>query len=314
MAREYLLPHAENESHSLMSSNHPLTLPFWQWISRQRASLAPEGWEEAVHPTTLCLHLNFHGEGVLTLPSGEQTTLKPQTLTCTRGVTAAARTQGKDRHECLSLVYPDVWLAEYLREVVSQVPEYLRDMVTSPEEAGFALMRPLTPEDQIWARSLMMGCLSDSVRRMLDTARMTDFLLKEVFTAAEVAPPASASISRSERASRERIEKVKALIMLHLDENHDLDSLASAVGCSPHYLSRTFAKLNGIPLKLWIRRARIEKAAELIASGRCNVSEAAMDVGYSSFSHFSRVFQEEKGVSPSKWVAHLTQTRFDLSP
>lgn len=247
------------------------------------------------------------------MPSGEQMTLKPQTLTCSRGVSAAVRSQGKDRHECLTLIYPDAWLAEYLREVVSQVPNYLRDLVTSPEEVGFTLMHALSPEDQIWARSLMMGCLSDSVRRMLDTARMTDFLLKEVFTPMEIPQQTSASISRSERASRERIEKVKGLIMLHLDENHDLDSLASSVGCSPHYLSRTFAKLNGIPLKLWIRRARIEKAAELIASGRCNVSEAAMDVGYSSFSHFSRVFQEEKGVSPSKWVAHLTQTRLDLS-
>lgn len=295
-----------------MPPTHPLTLPFWQWISCQRASLVAEPWEEAVQPQALCFHLNFYGEGLLTLPTGEQMTLKPQTLTCTRGLASALRHQGRDRHECLTLVYPNSWVDEYLKDVVSQVPDYLQDLVTSPEESGFTLMRALNPEDLIWARSLMMGCLSDSVRRMLDTARMTDFLLREVFTATEAPPQAAASISRSERASRERVEKVKSQILQHLDENHDLDSLAASVGCSPHYLSRTFAKLNGVPLKLWIRRARIEKAAELIASGRCNVSEAAMDVGYSSFSHFSRVFQEEKGISPSKWVAHLTQTRLDL--
>ncbi len=55
-------------------------------------------------------------------------------------------------------------------------------------------------------------------------------------------------------------------------------------------------------MSLWLRRQRIERAAALIASGRCNVSEAAVEVGYRSLSHFSRAFFEEKGVSPSKWL------------
>jgi AraC-like DNA-binding protein len=64
--------------------------------------------------------------------------------------------------------------------------------------------------------------------------------------------------------------------------------------------------VEGLTLSNWLRRARIEKAATLIATGRCNVSEAALEVGYQSFSHFSRAFAEEKGVPPSQWVRRLS--------
>ena len=58
------------------------------------------------------------------------------------------------------------------------------------------------------------------------------------------------------------------------------------------------------------RLARVTRRVEAdIATGRCNVSEAALEVGYQSFSHFSRAFAEEKGVPPSQWVRRLSESR-----
>jgi AraC-like DNA-binding protein len=42
----------------------------------------------------------------------------------------------------------------------------------------------------------------------------------------------------------------------------------------------------------------MERAAELLKTGQCNVTEAAMEVGYSSLSHFSSVFHETFGCCP----------------
>ena len=53
----------------------------------------------------------------------------------------------------------------------------------------------------------------------------------------------------------------------------------------------------------YVRKLRIETAAELIVSGQCNVSEAAVEVGYQSLSHFSKAFQQVKGCLPSKYEA-----------
>ena len=48
----------------------------------------------------------------------------------------------------------------------------------------------------------------------------------------------------------------------------------------------------------YLRNLRLERAAELLRSGRSNVTEAAMAVGYSSLSHFSKAFAEMFGVCP----------------
>jgi AraC-like DNA-binding protein len=42
----------------------------------------------------------------------------------------------------------------------------------------------------------------------------------------------------------------------------------------------------------------MERAAELLRTGRCNVTEAAVAVGYNSLSHFSSAFHETFGCCP----------------
>ena len=49
----------------------------------------------------------------------------------------------------------------------------------------------------------------------------------------------------------------------------------------------------------FIRQIRIEKAAELLVSGKFNVTEAAMEVGYNSISHFSQAFCQLMGSCPT---------------
>jgi len=280
------------------------------WHASPRAGHGSQPWPEALHPKSLCLHLNFHGEARLSLKSGSSLTLMPQSLTWSRSAHSACRTTSRDRHECLTLVYPDAWLSANLRALLPQLATPARQLVSKPYAPFILPGRPLTEADLTWTRSLISSPLCDAARPLLDNARLTDFLLRELFaTTAQGSPPPADLLSRAERAARERVERVKAHVIKHLDENHDLDTLAATVSCSPHYLSRTFAQVTGTPLMLWIRRARIDRAATLISTGRCNVSEAALEVGYRSFSHFSRAFQQEKGVPPSKWIAHLAQTR-----
>jgi len=42
----------------------------------------------------------------------------------------------------------------------------------------------------------------------------------------------------------------------------------------------------------------MERAAELLLSGKYNVTEAALEVGYSSLSHFSQAFCQTMGCCP----------------
>ncbi|HRQ88513.1 MAG TPA: helix-turn-helix domain-containing protein [Bacteroidia bacterium] len=109
--------------------------------------------------------------------------------------------------------------------------------------------------------------------------------------------------SRQKRLARVRVMKAKTRIEARLDEVLDLNRLASEVGCSASYLSRTFSATTGMTISQYLRKRRIETAAELLVSGDYNVSEVAAEVGYQSLSHFSKAFQQVKGVLPSKYEA-----------
>ncbi len=88
----------------------------------------------------------------------------------------------------------------------------------------------------------------------------------------------------------------------NLDEPLNLKALARHLGCSSQYISRIFSEHTGKTLTLTLRTIRINRAAELLTSRDYNVTEAAMEVGYSSLSHFTKVFISEKGVKPSQFV------------
>jgi AraC-like DNA-binding protein len=273
-------------------------------------------WRGAVQKGGLCAHLNFSGEAEIIWRTGTRIVMHPGTLWWVRGplesLLACRRCRSREAHECLSLVFPDPWLEQNLHLSSDAVSEAFTPLVLPPFPTFASFSRSLQSSDRVWAHSLMAAHLCEEARRLLDGARLTEFLVREIFRPEgdRLRPQ-----TRTERVTKERIEKVKAALLRSLDAPPPLDSLADIVGCTPSHLSRTFTQIEGITLSLWLRHTRMDRAAELIASGQCNVSEAAIEVGYQSFSHFSRAFLIEKGVQPSKWIDHLqAQETESISP
>ncbi|VVM07440.1 Regulatory protein PchR [Methylacidimicrobium cyclopophantes] len=112
----------------------------------------------------------------------------------------------------------------------------------------------------------------------------------------EDSPPRSEQ--RRRWNGRRWTERAQEYLRAHLAEPLCLKSLAREVGCSPFYLSRIFSDHVGETLPAYLRRLRIEKAAQLLRDGDHNVTEAAMAVGYSSLSHFSKAFCRIMGCCP----------------
>jgi AraC-like DNA-binding protein len=108
---------------------------------------------------------------------------------------------------------------------------------------------------------------------------------------------------RQKRVARDRVERTKELLARDLANPPTLEQLGAEVGCSPFYLSRIFSRGVGLTIPQYLRNIRMERAAELLRSGRFNVSEAAVEVGYSSLSHFSKAFCETIGCCPVLYPA-----------
>ena len=87
----------------------------------------------------------------------------------------------------------------------------------------------------------------------------------------------------------------------HIFEKIRLDDMAQALGYSGYYLSKKFKKENGIALKDYINREKIEYAKRLLASPQASVVEISERLSFSSPSYFGLVFQEYTGMTPSKY-------------
>ena len=110
--------------------------------------------------------------------------------------------------------------------------------------------------------------------------------------------------------SRSRIERLPAGTAPWLDETRDrlhadlanrpsLSQLAAAVGVHPVTLARAFRRTFGCTVGEYLRRLRIERAAELLVSGTQPLAEIALGAGFADQSHFSNVFRRRLGMSPS---------------
>ena len=118
-----------------------------------------------------------------------------------------------------------------------------------------------------------------------------------------------ASSRNTVRQNRERVNRGRYLIERDLENPPSLEMLAQEVACSPFHLSRVFADQAGMSIPRFLRTKRIERAAELLQSGKANVTEAAMSVGYSSLSAFNKAFVEQMGCCPGLYPAVKIQGR-----
>lgn len=115
--------------------------------------------------------------------------------------------------------------------------------------------------------------------------------------------PAEGSSSAAQRRRREQVEVAKLVVSERLDAPPSLGELARVLDCSPFHLSRIFHHTAGLSLRSYMRRLRARVAAERLAAGARDLTELALDLGYSDHSHFTNSFRREWGVPPSRFRA-----------
>lgn len=82
----------------------------------------------------------------------------------------------------------------------------------------------------------------------------------------------------------------------------DNQAIAHAAGVTPNYLTRVFQEYLGISLHKYVMNLKVEKAQQLLLSGRVNVTEAARMAGFSSIHVLSKTFKNYLGISPSEFL------------
>jgi AraC-like DNA-binding protein len=88
--------------------------------------------------------------------------------------------------------------------------------------------------------------------------------------------------------------------------------VAAAVHLSEPHLARVFRQTTGTTLVEKLTELRTAHAKRMLLESSMSITQIALDVGYGSFSHFSKVFKRSVGIKPSDYRrAEGAQTRLN---
>jgi AraC-like DNA-binding protein len=93
--------------------------------------------------------------------------------------------------------------------------------------------------------------------------------------------------------------RAKAALSRDLAESVSVTALAKELGASPYHLCRIFRRRAGTTLHRYRLELRVRAAMERIARPGTDLSEIALELGFSSHSHFTTVIRRRLGMPPS---------------
>jgi AraC-like DNA-binding protein len=102
----------------------------------------------------------------------------------------------------------------------------------------------------------------------------------------------------------ECIKKAKALIDADISKHITITFLSEKVGIGNTKLKRGFKQLFGMGLYTYLRKQRMEKAAELIRETNRTIKGIAKATGFRYSSNFISAFKSYHGMPPGKYRAY----------
>jgi AraC-like DNA-binding protein len=120
--------------------------------------------------------------------------------------------------------------------------------------------------------------------------------------------PAARAREGTLRERRDLVERTKETLAAAPGARRSLAALAREVHSSPYHLTRVFREHVGVPVHRYLLRLRLATALERLDGGERNLSALALDLGFSSHSHFTTAFRHVFGAVPS-WFAHRPAAR-----
>ncbi len=254
-------------------------------------------WGRSFHEESVELCLNLEGRG--SIGAGRSKTVL-------RAGTAAAYWVGGgeplpayraagERHHFVTVEFSREYLASSAEGCAQSLEPALRrglrrDAITH----GVAPLRMLNPTQQALVASICTPPVTPAALPLWYESKVLECIAAFLFPAGE-----ELFCTRQKRVAEERVARVVTALQEALAEPPTLEELGRKVGVSPFYLSRIFSQEMQMTIPQYLRRIRMEKAAELLRAGRHNVTEAAFAVGYSSLGYFSKSFCEVIGCCPA---------------
>jgi AraC-like DNA-binding protein len=259
-------------------------------------AVAPVNWGRSFHRNSVELCLNLRGTG--TVHDGRtEARYQPHTVGfyCNANADLEARRNPGETHSFITVELSRDYLETQVHSMEDDLHPALRRWLIN-KGGSAAAVGAMSPGQEVTFQALRQPPVPVAAQRLWYQAKTLELLSQILF---QPTPQEEFFCQRQKRVARERVERTTAILRTHLADPPDIEALGAQVGCSSFYLSRLFSKEMGMTIPQYVRQIRMERAAELLLGGRHNVTEAAMEVGYSSLSHFSKAFCTTIGCCPA---------------
>ena len=257
---------------------------------------APINWGRSFHRNSVELCLNLRGTG--SVHDGRvEARYQPHTVGfyCNHNADLKAHRTPGEVHSFITIELSRQYVETQVHAMEDDLHPALRRWLIN-RGGSAAAVGAMSPGQEVTFQALRQPPVPVAAHKLWYQAKTLELLSQVLF---QPVPQEEFFCQRQKRVAQERVERTTAILRSHLADPPDIDALGAQVGCSSFYLSRLFSKEMGMTIPQYVRQIRMERAADLLLGGRHNVTEAAMEVGYSSLSHFSKAFCTTIGCCPA---------------
>lgn len=184
-----------------------------------------------------------------------------------------------------------------LKNLEQSIPQMFTELLprTQSVELLEECVRELTHVIAVQYRRKEMETLNEVLDEIVDCSRnLNIFELTQLFLQALTA----LDTAQGGRYSK-RVHTIIQYIDTHYQEDVSLCDLSLQLDLSMIYISQLFKKEVGTTFSSYLTKTRVEKAIELLSSGKYKVYEVSEMVGYQTVQYFSKLFKKETGKKPS---------------
>jgi AraC family transcriptional regulator len=163
------------------------------------------------------------------------------------------------------------------------------------------------PLQDLACRSLLLYRLQRGIANSLEIEETCLTLLNSILTRIYGTEKQMILSDKRKRARiSTQIEEVKMAFSANPEAKWNLAELGRLVKISPFHLTRLFRETTGLPLHRYLLFSRLERAMDSLLNTNRDLTEIALDLSFSSHSHFTSAFHKMIGVTPSVFRSTAT--------
>jgi len=209
------------------------------------------------------------------------------------------------------VVSPSSWLLSVVMTIrkfhalFSDQADYIPFLSGDNREKKYYSQEMVSPAIAVVLSQLMNYNLHPSIKRLYVKGKVFE-LISLYFNKTEDADLEQCPYLADEENVK-RIKMAKDIIIARMAEPPTLPELSGEIGLGLKKLKEGFKQIYGDSVYGFLFDYKMEYARKMLETGRHNVNEVGLKVGYSTASHFITAFKKKYGTTPKKYLTSMAQ-------